>query len=219
VRAEWIALVLVLATTAASADKLDDAYDKTDKAYKHYTAARDQYATLRAQWDVAYKPINDHYPIEQAAYKAMADACTGAGRGSPACSAATLSWAASVKQRQALEWKASELDPKHEYDVNSLRARQTELQKAKADFDGAFDQAKSLFADARAHAHTNVDRQKIDDKLAQRDATQRDKFAATRGAGADAAYPKGGSNSGSSSSGSSIHYDPTSTVNSTVNRW
>ncbi|MGE5184642.1 MAG: hypothetical protein ACM31C_21370 [Acidobacteriota bacterium] len=213
-----LAVVLVLAASPALADKLDDAFATTQQAQQHYAALRDQYATLRARWDQAYKPLVEHYPVELAAYKNMAAACGGAGRGSPACSQATLAWAAAVKQRQSLEWHAAELDPKHEADSQALVARDREVAAAKADFERAFDQAKTAFADARARARTPADRTKIDDKLAARETQRQQRFAATRGSAADRANPGGrGGNSGGS--GRSNNYDPTATVNSTIHSW
>lgn len=188
----WIAVVaLTLAPRLAAADKLDDAYSKTDKAWKHYDELRAGYDVLRRKWDQVYKPIDDQWKVVVAAKKAMDIACAGTGHGTQPCTNATTNWAAQVKKREGLEAHAAELDPKHECTSEALTGLNTNLQKAKVEFDTTFEVAKKLFADARAHATSQAERDKIDQKLAAREQKRGDQMSATRSGKADERNPKG----------------------------
>lgn len=195
-RKHWCALILALALaprTAAAADKLDDLIGKTEQLWDHYRELQNKYQLMHGKWDVIYKPVYDQQKNVEAAKKAMDAACAGKGRTTPACSdgnnGATIKWAAEVNKRTALESKANELDPKHEYSTETLNLTNVDLQKSKTDFEASRDQVRKLISDAKAHAKTKAEREKIDQKLAQRETKRGSDFKAGRSGNADAKNP------------------------------
>lgn len=205
----WCTAVVALALgpRPAAADKLDDAYDRTAKAWTHYDELRAGYDVLRRKWDQVYKPIDDQWKIVVAAKRAMDVACAGTGHGTQPCTNATVNWAAQVKKRQALEAHAAELDPRHACTTEVLTGLNANLLKAKAEFDTVFADARKLFADARAHAASQAERDKIDQKLAAREQKRGDEMSATRSGKADERNPRTG---GSQQPDSSSHRPPPS---------
>jgi hypothetical protein len=214
-----LALLIALVPAVAAADKLDDAVAKTDKAFDAYKGVEKQYATLYTSWERYYKPIDTQYPLVVAARKKADDACAKNKR-SKNCHDFTLAYAAEHKKYNSLVWDKDNADPKQEYAPEALKPVERDMTQKKDAFEKSKEATIKLFEEAYKKVKTKAEKDQLDAKLAAREDKRNDKFAAGRSSAADAKMPKGNPNSSSSGSSSRTNgYDPTKTINDTINRW
>lgn len=213
----WVALAITLSSGVAVADKIEDMATRALKAYDAMADVEKKYAALHAKYETYYKPIAPQWDVVVKTRKLAEDECAKNKR-TVACRDKTLAYAAEHKKYNAMVWDKDNADPKHEFDDKALTILNKEVQRTKAEFQTLYTETAKAFEAANTKAAAKG-RSQLDAKLAEREDKQKATFAASRSTSLNR---KTSSTSSSTSSGPSTpthSYDPTKTVNDTVNRW
>ena len=187
-------LVLVVQTAVARADKIDDTYEATDNAWKRYTAAQQKAQAIADKYKSIWAPVYEQKPLRDSTYAAAQQACAGAGHGTKPCTDATLAYAAAQKEFNFRSNAAEADDPKHEYAGPVLDRANADAKRLETDFETTRETYYKTVIDARAHAKTKADRDRIDQRLAEKEAKRLGKARDNTSGKADAQNPSTGNN-------------------------
>ena len=211
-RVRWFAIVAAVMVLGgvATADKLDDAVDKTAAAWEKYEPIRKHYEDLRRSYDATWKAVVDQQVVVRDAFAAANAAVAKFGKGSKEGNEATLKYAAEHKKLDGFNADAERADPKHDYTGPAIdRYYKLTVEPAKADAEATLDTAKKLFDAERKRAKSKAELARInhnlDQKLDDSDRRRAKQADDKRSPAADAANPGGGGGASGGSSGG-VHF-------------